>query len=83
MTSIDTPEFRELLNRYWQCDVGGSRDYSQERILSFIDAKIAEAVNRTSSRPWLGNATTAELLNELTVRAEIHGYANYRTVDGD
>lgn len=32
--------------------------------------------------PLLGCATTAQLLNELMVRAEIGGYAAYRTVDG-
>lgn len=34
-------------------------------------------------RPMLGLATTKELLEELSARAEIHGYAGYRTVDGD
>lgn len=33
------------------------------------------------SKPWLGNATTKELLEELLARAEIHGYSEYRTVD--
>ena len=32
--------------------------------------------------PNLGCATTEELLNELLVRAQIGGYAQYRTVDG-
>jgi hypothetical protein len=31
--------------------------------------------------PQLGLATTAQLLSELTARAEVGGYANYRTVD--
>jgi hypothetical protein len=35
------------------------------------------------SKPWLGNATTLELLNELKARAEIHGYANYKTTEAE
>jgi len=31
--------------------------------------------------PRLGCATTGELLSELSARAEVAGYANYRTVD--
>lgn len=31
----------------------------------------------------LGLATTAELLAELQARAEVGGYADYRTVDSD
>ena len=42
---------------------------------------FAEILDEIWSKPWLGNATTAELLTELQTRAEIHGYANYRTVD--
>lgn len=52
-----------------------------------MDTELAEAfagiLDEIWSKPWLGNATTAELLNELQVRAEINGYANYRTVDGE
>lgn len=32
-------------------------------------------------QPLLGLATTRQLLEELTARAEINGYAEYRTVD--
>lgn len=32
-------------------------------------------------QPMLGLATTLQLLEELTARAEIGGYAQYRTVD--
>lgn len=39
-------------------------------------------VEEISNQPWLGNATTKEMLEELMARAEVHGYANYRTVDG-
>ena len=37
---------------------------------------FAEILDEIWSKPWLGNATTAELLTELQTRAEIHGYAN-------
>lgn len=46
--------------------------------LAFEFAKIIE---RIGSRPWLGNATTKELLEELTARAEVGGYSSYKTVD--
>jgi hypothetical protein len=34
-------------------------------------------------KPLLGCATTAELINELGARAELGGYAGYRTIDAD
>jgi len=33
------------------------------------------------SKAWLGNATTAELLDEVRTRCEINGTLDYRTVD--
>lgn len=33
------------------------------------------------SKPWLGNATTRELLDELRARIEVDGKLDYRTVD--
>ena len=44
---------------------------------------FAEILDEILSQAWLGNASTAELLSELQTRAEIHGYANYKTVAGD
>lgn len=44
---------------------------------------FAEILDEIWSKPWLGNATTKELLEELQVRAEVGGYADYRTVDGE
>lgn len=48
-----------------------------------MDTRLAEAfakiLDRVWSQPWLGNATTAELLDELTARAEVGGYATYST----
>lgn len=37
------------------------------------------------NRPWLGLATTRELLDELRARIEVHalGGLDYRTVDGE
>ena len=50
-----------------------------------MDATLAEAfaelLDGVWSKPWLGNATTAELLDELRARAEIGGYSTYRTID--
>lgn len=44
---------------------------------------FAEILDEIWSQPWLGNATTIEMLMELQARAEIHGYAGYKTVDGE
>ena len=50
-----------------------------------VDTELAEAfaeiLDDIWSQPWLGNATTGEMLEELKTRAEIHGYSRYRTVD--
>jgi len=40
---------------------------------------FAEIVDEVSSQPYLGNATTRELLEELKVRIEIHGNLDYKT----
>jgi len=48
----------------------------------FESDKLEEAGNdflKKYDRPWLGLATTGELLKELTARAEINGYSEYRT----
>lgn len=37
--------------------------------------------NTEQAPPTLGLATTAQLLDELKARAEVGGYAEYRTVD--
>ena len=41
---------------------------------------FAEVLNEVWSKPWLGNATTAELLDELRARCEINGTLGYKTV---
>jgi len=49
-----------------------------------MDADLAEAfgdiLDQVWSQPLLGNATTAQLLDELKARAELGGYADYKTV---
>lgn len=61
-----------------------SAHYLRER--DKLDAKLGELINMTPPKPAvisanLGLATTAEMLAELQARAEVGGYAKYRTVD--
>jgi acyl carrier protein phosphodiesterase len=44
---------------------------------------FAEIIDEIWSKPWLGNATTMELINELRARIEMSGksIAEYRPVD--
>jgi hypothetical protein len=42
---------------------------------------FAELLDSIWSNPWLGNATTSELLDELRCRCEVNGTINYKTVD--
>lgn len=48
-----------------------------------VDTRIAQefaiTVDEILSKPWLGNATTKELIEELQARADVGGYANYKT----
>ena len=44
--------------------------------------EFARIVEEVSSHPWLGNASTRELLEELTARIEVDGKLDYRTRDG-
>lgn len=53
-----------------------------------MDEKLAWAIvdeiialDLADETPRLGCATTAQMLEELTARAEVGGYADYRTVD--
>jgi len=60
-----------------------------DREVVMVDAWVqrtfrAETENaKLKNEPRLGMATTAELLEELTARAEVGGYATYRTWDGE
>lgn len=42
-------------------------------------AELERVATAAKSEAYLGNATTRDLLNELTARAELGGYINYRT----
>lgn len=44
---------------------------------------FAETLDEIWSHPWLGNATTRELLKEIETRIEIDGNLDYRTVDAE
>ncbi len=50
-----------------------------------MDPELAKAfariIDEIWSLPWLGNATTKELLDEITARIEMDGKLDYRTVD--
>ena len=50
-----------------------------------MDLELAKAfariIDKIWSLPWLGNATTKELLNEIAARIEMDGKLDYRTVD--
>jgi len=48
-----------------------------------MDTRLAEAfaniLEEIWSKPWLGNATTEELLDELRTRCELNGTLHYKT----
>lgn len=50
-----------------------------------MDAELAEVfaeiLEEIWSQPWLGNATTEDLLNEIRARIEMDGKLKYKTVD--
>jgi len=50
-----------------------------------MDVELAEAfaeiLDEIWSKPWLGNATTDELLTEIRTRIEMDGKLQYRTID--
>ena len=56
---------------------------STEKIVMDTDLCTAFAIilDDIWSKPWLGNATTKELLDELYARIEINGDLEYKTVD--
>ena len=41
---------------------------------------FAEVLDDIWSKPWLGNATTGELIEELKFRCQMNGTINYKTV---
>ena len=46
-----------------------------------LTIEFARLLDEVWDQPWLGNATTAELIDELRARCEVNGTLNYRTVD--
>jgi len=50
-----------------------------------MDVTLAEAfteiIEEIWSQPWLGNATTRQLIDELSARIEVDGAMEYRPVD--
>ena len=47
---------------------------------STLAIAFAEVLDEIWSKPWLGNATTGELIEELKFRCEMNGTINYKTV---
>lgn len=50
-----------------------------------MDPRLAEAfaniLDEVWRKPWLGNATTGDLIDELRARCEVNGTLDYRTVN--
>lgn len=77
----EQPPFRdEILGavaRGWCHEDNAHKEMDSELALAICSEVMAVL---DTAEPWLGLATTARLLEELTVRAEVGGYARYRTV---
>jgi len=41
---------------------------------------FANILDEIWGKPWLGNATTGQLIDELKVRCEVNGTIDYKTV---
>ena len=52
-----------------------------------MDPVLAEAfaniLDEVWRKPWLGNATTGQLLDALRARCEVNGTINYKTIGGE
>jgi hypothetical protein len=59
-----------------------SRGHALQSALAEIE-KLKRPAEPAQQQALLGLATTGQLLAELTARAEIHGWARYRTVDSE
>lgn len=57
-------------------------EFDSVQATAVVDELLQEirALN-APTQPYLGLATTAQLIDELRARAEVGGYATYRTVD--
>lgn len=65
---------REYAKRAWQKPNTEKIDVIVELAEAF-----AEVIDEILSQPWLGNATTRELLSEVTARIEMDGNLDYKT----
>lgn len=59
----------------------GTGIFQEDRARQIVD-DVLDWIKTEYIKPNLGMATTRDLISELAARAEVHGYANYRTVDG-
>ena len=50
----------------------------QDQALTLAFARLLDEI---WGQPWLGNATTGQLIDELRARCEVNGTLDYRTVD--
>jgi len=53
------------------------------KIIPKLVEAFAEIIHELWSQPWLGNATTRELIDEIKTRIEMDGKLEYRTVDSE
>lgn len=68
---------RERAAQAWCTEKTSNRVMDQELAEAFADI-----IDSVWDRPWLGNATNAELIDELKARIDIHWDLKYRTVGG-
>ena len=67
----------EYAARAWQTPETETLELQPELAKAF-----AAILDEVWSQPWLGNATTEQLLAEIRTRIELDGRLQYRTVDG-
>jgi len=63
----------------WNPRPAGVFDLSEAGVA--LDRAVAAIKSLPPTEPYLGLATTRQLLDELSARADLGGYAGYRTVD--
>lgn len=61
----------------------GAGIFDSTRASAIVDAIYERATTRREAEPYLGLATTEQLLDELRARIEVSGLLQYRTVDSD
>lgn len=80
LAELFKPDALERLTRA-NADYYNSHGHYVPQLASYA-LVLLSALADSQAAPHLGCATTAELLTELQARAEVGGYAGYRTVDG-